>query len=275
MKLTEQQKKFFDTFGYLVLPGAMSDSVGWIIDEFESVFKSRADVVHDGSKRTMFPQSFIDSNAKLCTLLDDPRIVGVCEGLMGEDFLYEGGDGNFYSGDTGWHSDIMPTVGMYKASRHIKIAFYLDALTRDTGALRVIPGSHLAGDTFADTLQKEIWSLCDGKEMPSIALETKPGDLAIFHHNLKHASYGGSKRRRMFTMNLCAYPHTPQELAEIAAEMRWYGSQGAEKLHSETMLKTASPARMKHLQPLHDLFGAVLIEESAKAREKKRALQPA
>lgn len=267
MTLTEQQKNFFDTFGYLIFPGLIEDSVGWIIEEFESVFKTRTDVVHDGSKRTMYPASFVDSNAKLCTLLDDPRINGICKGLIGEDFLYQGGDGNFYSGDTGWHSDVMPTVGMYRAQRHIKIAFYLDALTRETGALRVIPGSHLPGDKFTDALQKEVWSLCDGKDVPSVALETKPGDLAVFHHNLKHASYGGSKRRRMFTMNLCQYPHTPEQIAESSAEMQHYGSQGCEKVHSEIMLKTASPARMKHLQPMHDIHGALLIEESRKARE--------
>ncbi|MBI3831039.1 MAG: phytanoyl-CoA dioxygenase family protein [Planctomycetes bacterium] len=271
MRLTEQQKKFFDTFGYLVLPGLMQDSVEWITREFEAVFKSRQDVVHDGSKRTMFPLSFIDQNERLCTLLDDPRIVGLCEGLMGADFLYEGGDGNYYSGDTGWHSDLMPTPGMYKALRHIKIAFYLDPLTRETGALRVIPGSHLPGDRFSDTLQKEVWQLCAGPEVPSVALETKPGDIAVFHHNLKHASYGGGKNRRMFTMNLCAFAHTPEQQAELEAEWRHYGSVGATKFHSEIMLRTAPPERLKHLKPLHALE-PLMVECARAAQEKKLSL---
>ena len=40
--------------------------------------------------------------ARLSTLLDDDRIVGICDALLGEGFNYASGDGNFYSGETGW-----------------------------------------------------------------------------------------------------------------------------------------------------------------------------
>ncbi len=55
---------------------------------------------HDGSSRTMFGGP-IERTAKLCTLLDDPRILGFLEGVPGKDFNYCSGDGNYYSGDTG------------------------------------------------------------------------------------------------------------------------------------------------------------------------------
>ena len=57
----------------------------------------------------------------------------------------------------------------------IKIAFYLDPLTRDTGALRVIPGSHRVGEGFADGIEQDIrdsgkiWGL-SGREVPAVAL---------------------------------------------------------------------------------------------------------
>ena len=35
--MTEQQKRHFDTFGYLVLPGLLADDIGWITKEFEAV----------------------------------------------------------------------------------------------------------------------------------------------------------------------------------------------------------------------------------------------
>ena len=38
----------------------------------------------------------------------------------------------------------------------IKIPFYLDPLTRDTGALRVIPGSHRVGEPYADTIERDV-----------------------------------------------------------------------------------------------------------------------
>ena len=49
--LSEQQKRHFETFGYLVLPGLLADDIGWIREEFEAVFQDRG-VVHDGTKRS-------------------------------------------------------------------------------------------------------------------------------------------------------------------------------------------------------------------------------
>ena len=92
--------------------------------------------------------------------------------LLGDDFNYMGSDGNYYVGDTPWHSD-----GWHSGVRHIKIAFYLDPLTRNTGCLRVIPGSHKIGDAFAEALHKDVrnspttWGI-ENKDVPAIALET-------------------------------------------------------------------------------------------------------
>ena len=92
-----------------------------------------------------------------------------------------------------------------------KVAFYLDPVTRDTGCLRVIPGSHKRGDVFADGVQpiaedsregrtENLWGVSPDA-VPAISLDSEPGDLVIFDHRLKHASFGGGNRRRMFTLN--------------------------------------------------------------------------
>jgi hypothetical protein len=273
MELTAHQKKFFDQFGYLHFPGLLNDSIGWIIDEFEAVWAQCETVKHTGKQRTMYPGNFICQAEKLAKLMDDPRIHGICDGLMGSDYQYSGGDGNFYSGDTGWHSDLMPHCGFYQHCLHIKLAFYLDPVTRDTGALRVIPGSHIPGDRFSDSMQEFLGnSGLAGKDVPASALETKPGDLVLFTHNLKHASFGGGKRRRMFVMNMQAYPHTPAAHAEVKAEYTYYASVGAKKMHSGTIMDTASLERLKHLKPLCDLIQPILDEYHAK---KTKTLQPA
>lgn len=267
MILSPLQKHAFDQFGFLHFPGLLNDSIGWMTNEFESVWASRQDIVHTGEKRTMFPGAFICQSPRLCTLLDDPRIHGICEGLMGPDYQYAGGDGNFYSGDTGWHSDTMPGVGMYRHCLHIKIAFYLDPVTRDTGALRVIPGSHIPGDHFSDQLGGFLReSGIAGKDVPAAVLETQPGDVLAFTHNIKHASFGGGNRRRMFVMNMMAWPHTPEAYAEAHAEWLHYASVGCEKLHSEIMMQTASPQRLQHLAPMIDLFAPILQEFRAASK---------
>jgi hypothetical protein len=218
MTLTQQQKNFFDTFGFLHLKGAMSKDVGWITEAFEVVHRNGRNN-HDGTKRsTIVP--FIDQNEKLCTLLEHPVVEGAAESLLGPNFNYLAGDGNYYVGDTSWHSD-----GWWDTtSVFLKIAFYLDPLTRDSGALRVIPGS-----------------------VPAAALETEPGDLAIFNHNTKHASFGGSKHRRMFTLNLGQHAKTPAQFDCLKKYLSCHIPSWAPRTHSELMRSTANERRMRHL----------------------------
>lgn len=249
-RLTDAQVTFFETFGYLGFPGLMADRIDEISSEFEAVWADRGGghngKPHDGKARSCIVP-FIDQRAKLSSLIDDPRILAIANSLLGEDFNYMGSDGNYYVGDTPWHSD-----GWHPEIRHIKIAFYLDSLTRDTGCLRVIPGSHLMGDQFADKLQAQIrkseseWAI-HGRDVPAIPLEITPGDVVVFNHNTKHAAFGGNTHRRMFTINLCQrYPEDKLD------DLRLYISGAArfwvDEAYGPAMLATATPARMNHLE---------------------------
>ena len=268
--LTPQQIQFFHTFGYLGFPNLLADRSEEIITAFEAVWQERGGghngQPHNGEARSCIVP-FIDQHQTLCTLLDDPRILGIAEPLLGADFNYMGSDGNYYVGDTQWHSD-----GWKKSTdpTHIKIALYLDPLTRDTGAVRVIPGSHRQGEGYADALQEKVrqsadeWNLT-GADIPAIALETQPGDVVCFNHNTKHAAFGGNKRRRMFTINLCQrYPEDRrQELRDyLAGAARFW----IDRSYGEKMVTSADSARMVHLEQVMANDGH-LAELSRKARE--------
>ena len=270
-RLTEQQLAHFETFGYLGFPGLLADRADRIIQEFETLWArhggGHAGKPHDGKARSAMVQ-FLDQSEYLCTLLDDPRILGIATSLLGENFNYMGSDGNFYAGDTRWHSD---GYGGRGGPRHIKVAFYLDPLTGDTGALRVIPGSHRLGEPYADQLEREIrqsdtiWGV-PGSQVPAQALETQAGDVLVFNHDIKHSAWGGSQRRRMFTMNLCQrYPE------ERLQELRDYISGGSrfwiERAFSDIMISTASDERKRHLAQVMANDGH-LAELSRKARER-------
>ena len=203
MELSPAQIRFFKSFGYLYFPQLFApDEIAWITEEFERSIQAHGNgAQHDGSKRTMFGGP-IEHRERLCTLVDDERIVAICNGVLGEDFNYASGDGNYYSGDTGWHPD-----GNWGQLFSVKIAFYLDDLTRDTGCLRIIPGSHhpnhfVRAEGIDLNNSVELFGI-EPRDFPGhLALETTPGDLVIFNHDLYHASFGGNQRRRMFTMNL-------------------------------------------------------------------------
>lgn len=268
MELSQQQRDCFETFGYLVMPGLLSEEVDWIIEEFEAVFQNRG-VVHDGTKRsTVVP--FIDQREKLCTLLDNPKVHGLIAGLLGDDFNYVGGDGNYYTGDTSWHSD-----GWHDVGKFLKVALYLDPVSSTTGCLRVIPGTHKVDiknwDARKARNSQELWGIAQ-HQVPAVPLESKPGDVVAFNHNLMHASFGGSSRRRMFTLNCSQRAQTEEEISDLERYIAGHARFWIDHVHSDVMRGTASPQRQIHLaQPMaHEGHLPAL---SAKARAE--AAEPA
>ncbi len=266
-RLTDQHTGHFETFGYLGFPGLLADRIDDITAAFEEVWSERGGG-HDGKPHEEVARScivpFIDQHEYLCSLLDDPRILTIEKHLLGDDFNYMGSDGNYYVGDTGWHSD-----GWHDGITHIKIAFYLDSLTSDTGCLRVMPGSHKRGTPYADEVMEKIgqcqdqWGVApDG--VPAIPLEVTPGDIVLFNHNTKHAAFGGGVRRRMFTINTCQrYPDSRvQELRDyISGAARFW----IDSVYGETMLATADAERQVHLEQVRANDGH-LAGLSAEAR---------
>ena len=214
---------------------------------------------------------FVDRDEYLSALMDDPRIEGAIASLLGGDFNYMGGSGNYYVGDTQWHSD------SHSDSKYtsIKLAFYLDPLAKDTGCLRVIPGSHMIGDRFADSLhpmfqperglpKPDLWGV-EGKDVPALPLETEPGDVLLFDQRIKHASFGGNTMRKMMTMNF-ENRYAEEDLPELRDKIGGMARHWVERSYGEVMVDTAGPQRMRHLEQrlANDGHLAGLV---AKARE--------
>ena len=269
MRLTEQQLKYFETFGFLKFPGLFAEEVDDISDAFEQVWaenERRDGRRHDHTRRSALVP-FIDQSEYLSGLLDDPRIEGIASSLLGDDFNYWTSDGNFYVGDTNWHSDSCRNIGYQPVKADpdkypylgVKMGFYLDPLTRDSGSLRVIPGSHRVGDRYADSLEEhlregEATLGVHGRDMPAMALETVPGDLLLFDLCTKHASFGGGTRRRMFTVNMQErhreehFPQLRETISVMAGTKGGTMRFGAERAYGDAMLRTAGPGRMRHLE---------------------------
>lgn len=274
LQLTPQQLAFMDLFGYLVFPGLLNDRIDRIIDEFEGVFATHGGghngKPHDGTARSCI-LPFVDQTDYLASLIDDPRIDGIFSSLLGEDYNYLGSDGNFYVGDTNWHSDTDWSGKMRGKPPRIfyKMALYLDPVTATSGALRVIPGSQHYGDTFAEALQASLRTSPEklgiaGNQVPAIALDSNPGDVVVFNQNTKHSAWGGNNRRRMFTIN-CTARYTDEEIPLLRNEIAAFARFWVDSPYGDAMLRTASPQRMLHLQqPLSQQ--SHLAEEVRKAK---------
>ena len=274
MRLSPQQLAFIDAFGYLIFPGLLKDKIDRITAEFESIFAIHGGghdgKPHDGTARSCIVP-FIDQNEYLSALLDDPRVEGIFASLMGEDFNYIGSDGNFYVGDTNWHSDTDWSGKMRGKPPRIfyKMALYLDPITGDSGALRVIPGSQRWGDHYAESLQTHLRTAQDdwgitGAQVPAVSLDSNPGDVVVFNQNTKHSAWGGNTRRRMFTIN-CTSRYSEADLPYLRNEISAFARFWTESVYGPAMTRSAGPGRLVHLRQTLDNQGH-LAEEVRKAK---------
>ncbi|MCY3707438.1 MAG: phytanoyl-CoA dioxygenase family protein [Caldilineaceae bacterium] len=213
--LTAEQIAHFETFGFVVRRRCFSSSeMEEISDAFDEVLtEDRQGKPFDGEQRQAV-LGFIEKRPLLSALAEDDRIYGPLEQLLGPGFVWIGSDGNLYVGDTGWHPD-----GSVLDYGRIKVALYLDAVTEDTGCLRVIPGSHRLPLHAALDPLRQIRNSPDetafgaaGRDIPCFPLESEPGDVVFFNQNLWHAAFGGRTGRRMFTLNFGAQPSRDKDI---------------------------------------------------------------
>lgn len=213
--LQPEQAHYFETFGFLKIPRLFEPEVDAIAAGFEAIFDDPAHerlesrhAIHGDQRRVTIP-SFVDRDARLRWLRSDQRVLGVARSLVGEPYEYAESDGSVFYCGTSWHADI---YGAPMEQYHIKLYFYLDPLTAESGALRVIPGTNHFAETYAATLRRDLEDPrqtlarygVDGADLPAVAVETQPGDVIVGNYRTLHASYGGSDRRRLFTMSFRA-----------------------------------------------------------------------
>jgi len=208
--LTDAQKTFFDTFGFLVLRGLFAAEMGAITDEFERVFAEQTpweshEDLHFNEQRLIVP-NIIDHSPMLLGLLNDPRITRIVAPILGGDYIGGQSDGSLFSCETSWHAD---TFGAPMEQRHVKISFYLESLDIASGAIRVIPGTNHYITNYARGLRRDlndparIESILGvaPAEIPSWTVHSAPGDIVVWDFRTIHASFNGSKRRRLLSLN--------------------------------------------------------------------------
>ena len=207
---------------------------------------------HDGVRRSVFVP-FIDQSERLSALIDDPRIHDLAATLIGDDFNYATSLGNYFVGDTPWHSDVKSS-GPYT---RVRFAFYLDPVTAASGALRIIPGTQCLDDAFGhrvhDVFQDREHNRSDsdwGTEatnIPCVVLDSQPGDVIVFNQRIKHAAFGGNERRRMFTLDV-QQRHQETDLDLLREDITLLASHWNEEAYGPAMLATAGPERHQHLE---------------------------
>ena len=216
----EQQAAFFHTFGALKVPGLFAAEIDTITRGFEEVFREyparevdRSRSLHKvmdpalGTPRRVITEDFVERSPKLAWLVDDPRVTRLVAALLGDDYEYLGSAGNLFNSFIYWHSDYFHRP--VPVETKCKLAFYLDHLDADSGALRVIPGSTHAGP-FRASIYDEHGEHREGDlerrfgvpepELPCWTISIRPGDLVVMDYSILHANFNGGSNRRMFSL---------------------------------------------------------------------------
>lgn len=216
--LTDQQVRHFHTFGFLVLRQVLTPQEVERIDrEFEIGLAEAESVPRAAGERKQLTWANLRPEMPFTTaLFEDPRCAGVAERLYGADVVgCDSGASHFAGTQSAWHPD--------SQDRHLfgfKLAFYLQPLDADSGALRFLPGSHLS--PYHETLFDLLWPNGDASgrdvrvpEYPGFACKSNPGDAVAFNFHVWHGSWGGSTDRRLVSFQFQKSPKTPEEQASI------------------------------------------------------------
>lgn len=196
--LTEEQVRFFDENGYLVLRQLIPQELlqrlqeagdAWIEDGLHAaeddlhyrdyVFAQRT------NGRVMFRVNYLHNKGQAASLelLGCPQVLAVAESLCGPNFVptYESmvfkqeGDGEAIP----WHQDAVHP----RRYRIFNFDLYLDRSRADAGALRVLPGSQRIRQDICALNQAWGWNHPDVQ-----IVEMEPGDVLLHDVMIVHGS---------------------------------------------------------------------------------------
>ena len=236
----------FRTFGFLHYRQMLSPrEIDTLSDAFDLAMEraERRRPTPPGERQQVVPFFDYDPDA-FYPLLDEERLVGVFETLLGEDFILTATEGIIHAGGTPWHRDACAPEGMCS----MRAAIYLDPLGPDDGCLSVIPGSHFA--PFREALESAVEELdLPPEELPGRhPLVNEPGDVIFMNHKTFHAALGDRPGRRAIHVNAVqnATPDRREHLEWLtdflARETEAWG-----RLYSDRLVATATPRRQPML----------------------------
>jgi Phytanoyl-CoA dioxygenase (PhyH) len=199
--LTHQQILHFSTFGYLTLRGLFSQSeMAALRDEVTSALVDafgRLGTEPDqtgGISGSYLPLAVDRAPFSQSLIADDERTFLASAELLGGPTVPSVGIATCFTGDSTWHTRLGPAIP------GVAIWVDLEPRTAGTGALRLIPGSHIPD------YERQLWAYCRAEptasgfaqqgwpEWPHVVVETDPGDVVAFHAHLFNCAQGGTPR---------------------------------------------------------------------------------
>jgi ectoine hydroxylase len=193
---SEEQRLFFTTQGYLVIPGALSPGELAAIRLEADVAEARwrADFSLPGVRRSDLEQvlGIMEHGQALFDLLEHPRIFPLVRALLGPDVTML--DHDYFitppgaAIPQGWHFDFdLPRVDHPRSRLMVKVFYVLADIPLDGGATLVLPVSHITpGGTVLPNSEEP-------EDLPGAVAMTLPAGSAYLINDRTYHSAGNNR----------------------------------------------------------------------------------
>ena len=215
-QLSDNQVNHFQTFGFARLNSRLSEG-GFreLIEEYNAAMTTgtlRLPFNQAGERPAWVVPCMGAQTPKIVSLATHEHVLDLAEQLLGGPVICVQAAAYWRSQDTCWHSD-NPSLD-YEA---VKLYINLDPVDGNSGALRVIPGSH-RGPLYKGLVPASNSSVEDAfgvraEELPAVALSSNGGDIWAFNLRLWHAVFGSGPKRRVIELSYYLDPerhHCPE-----------------------------------------------------------------
>lgn len=210
----------YRAFGFVVLRGALSpQEVDELTDEADRAIRHATGqryLVDDGQGGIAGHYIPATSERTPVSLALFQRFAPVVEDLVGAPLLPALAQHILYFDMASWHTDTGHAVPS------ANVVAYLEPLDEQSGALRVLPGSHRLDErVLRDVLHGPAFRDDAGyreatRAVPSHVIRSRPGDVIVFDEHIWHASFGG-KNRHQWSATYVLDPATPEEELAVRA----------------------------------------------------------
>jgi hypothetical protein len=190
--LTDAQLRYFNTFGFIVLRNFFApDEIKIMIDEFAvGIERANAHEPYDGSESHVF-LLLGDDTPFGASIMEDARFLSIAKQSFGPDlwgFMHLAY--RYISGGTEWHANDGSITHSRDYGFGPKFQWPLHAPVRaDSGALRIISGSHRPPLHDQIKQMEQAGYLKDVAEVPCHVCDADPGDVVFFDSRIYHGTW--------------------------------------------------------------------------------------
>ncbi len=218
--ITTDQVLHYNTFGYAVMRNVFTpDEIETMQKEFETAKAREGEFIPKEDVSTYAHMILLgDDTPFFASLTEDERLYGPAKQIFGEDTVLWEWHGYRYCmfKGTQWHAnDGDPTLGRYRYGVRYQWPLF-EPVRADTGALRIIPGSHLPEFQWEVRRAQTAGLLDDIGAVGAVVCDADPGDVVVFDTRVFHASTPYHKERNVASGIYAHFPETKEEAAVTA-----------------------------------------------------------